>query len=77
MRGLDSDTSDKKRLRVERDILVALAGMEAQRRFRSRSVRRYHAQQDYQNAVDRASYFFPDPEVLSQFNNVRALSANH
>ena len=35
--------------------------MEAQRRFRS--VRNYHAHHENQNAVDRASYFFPDPEV--------------
>jgi hypothetical protein len=77
LRGVDYSPSDKNRLRAERGIIVALAGMEAQRRFRPRSVRHYHAWHDYRNAVDLASYFFGDADVLTQFMKFMVARTQH
>jgi len=41
--------------------MVSLAGIIAQRMHSPRSVRNYHAQSDYHNAVDLMSYFFASP----------------
>jgi hypothetical protein len=41
--------------------MVSLAGIIAQRIHSPRSVRNYHAQSDYHNAVDLMSYFFASP----------------
>jgi hypothetical protein len=44
----------RSRLRAERLILIALAGSEAQRRYRPSSVRRHHGQRDAEKALDLA-----------------------
>jgi hypothetical protein len=60
----DVDSSDRARIRAEKNIILCLAGMEAQRRHRASSVRSHHAGSDYAAAVDLASYFVGGSEVL-------------
>ncbi len=56
LRGIDVefDGSDRCRIRIEKLIMVCLAGMQAQRMWRPRSVRNYHAASDHRAAVDMA-----------------------
>jgi hypothetical protein len=42
--------SDSARLRMEKWVVVAMAGIEAQRRWSPRSVRKYHSSVDYERA---------------------------
>jgi hypothetical protein len=65
---LDSaELSAAKRLTAERYAIFALAGIEAQRRYRASSVRHYHSSKDYHDAVDVVSYFAPDDEELDAY----------
>jgi hypothetical protein len=59
----DVSKSDRVRLCCEREALVFLAGMVAQRKFNRRSVRSYHGLPDYNAALDLMGYFF-EPPVL-------------
>jgi hypothetical protein len=61
------ELTDAKRLIAERDAIMALAGMEAQRKYRPSSVRHYHASQDYRHAVDVISYFAPEEAELNAY----------
>jgi hypothetical protein len=51
---LDVDDSDRGRVRAEKTIMICLAGPIAQRLWRARSVRKYHAGADYARAADLA-----------------------
>src|SRR5262245_52740101 len=53
--SIEYERSDRNRLRIERAVMCSLAGLEAQRKYRSSSVRNYHAQSDYAKAADLAS----------------------
>jgi ATP-dependent Zn protease len=57
----DENKSDVVRLRCERQAMVLLAGVEAQRKFNRRSVRSYHTQSDFNGAVGLMEYFFESP----------------
>ena len=48
------DGSDRMRMRIEKLVMIAMAGLTAQRFHRPRGVRYYHATSDYQMAVDLA-----------------------
>jgi hypothetical protein len=48
----DATSSDSARLRVERGVMLSLAGVEAQRQHSPHSVRRYHWASDRQQAID-------------------------
>jgi hypothetical protein len=73
--------SDAVRLRCEREALVSLAGVEAQRKFNPRSVRKHHGQHDFHSAVLLMGYFFESPvlEPSLEFLPVRvqSLFENH
>ena len=49
------DNSDRQRIRIEKLIVVCLAGPIAQVLFRPRSFRKYHASSDWKQAVDLSS----------------------
>lgn len=49
-----ADDSDRTRIRMERLVLIALAGTAAQRLHNSRSYRHFHSQTDHDRAVDVA-----------------------
>lgn len=68
VRGIkDGDeTSDRARLRVERTIIVRLAGPVAQRKHRPSSWRRYHGSDDYRGLAGLAACFY-DGETLDAF----------
>ena len=51
---LDSDVSDKTRVRAEKCIMIKLAGPLAQKRYSARSIRNYHASPDWLEAADFA-----------------------
>lgn len=64
---IDSDTSTRNRLRMERMVRMALAGPAAQRRFSPRSIRHYHSADDYKKAVDLVQYFVGSDEELEAY----------
>jgi hypothetical protein len=53
-RELEFDSSDGRGLRIEKIIMICLAGLIAQRISHPRSVRNYHASSDYRQAADLA-----------------------
>jgi ATP-dependent Zn protease len=50
----DTDDSDRMRLKIEKRVRIALAGVIAQKLYNPRSFRNYHASADYEAAVDMA-----------------------
>jgi hypothetical protein len=44
--------TDRMYCNIERQVMVCLAGINSQRRYRKSSVRRYHANSDYEQAID-------------------------
>ena len=56
--------SDHVRRKIERDVLVALAGTAAQRIFNARSVRWWHGENDRSVAQELLAYIAPDMEEL-------------
>ena len=63
----DVDDSDRARMKMEKLVLVSLAGIQAQRRYRSSSIRSWHAQADYHSAINILSYFAPNPAELAAY----------
>jgi hypothetical protein len=63
----DLDDSDRARMKMEKLVLVSLAGIQAQRRFRPSSIRSWHAQADYHSAINMLSYFAPNPAELAAY----------
>jgi hypothetical protein len=63
----DVNTSDRVRLRAERQAVVLLAGMEAQRKYNPRTVRNYHGRPDYRDALDLIEYFVQSNEELEAY----------
>jgi hypothetical protein len=57
----DTKNTDAARIRCERAAMVFLAGIVAQRKFNSRSVRFHHGELDFHNAVNMMGYFFESP----------------
>jgi hypothetical protein len=51
---LDSDDTPRARIKIENSIIMYLAGPIAERRFKSRSFRHWHADDDHRRAVDLA-----------------------
>jgi hypothetical protein len=58
------DTTPRVIVGVERQVVICLAGLEAQKKYRKSSVRNYHGETDFHNAVDMLSYFTYDGEEL-------------
>jgi ATP-dependent Zn protease len=56
----DEEVTDRMHVRLEREIVVFLAGEHAQREYRSSSVRSYHGDSDRRKAVDLLGYLVPD-----------------
>jgi hypothetical protein len=52
---------------MERSVAVALAGLEAQRRFNPRSVRRHHGAHDWERATDLVSHFVSSTEETEAY----------
>ncbi len=52
----DLSWSDSSRLRVERSVILSLAGIEAQRRYSPGSVRSYHGSSDREEAMKMLSH---------------------
>lgn len=65
--AMETRPTGRMRSLAEDRAVVWLAGLEAQRKYRSRSVRNYHASQDYENAVDIISYICGSPEELEPY----------
>src|ERR1700722_11677962 len=63
----DYDVSARVRERAESDIVVALAGPEAQRRHSPRSWRSYHGDSDFKHAVDLAMRFNSSDEAANAY----------
>jgi hypothetical protein len=63
------DRSDRNRMRVERLVIVCLAGLEAQRKFNARTVRHFHAHSDYQSAVGAVERFTTSNEETQAYIN--------
>jgi hypothetical protein len=53
----NTNRSEAMKSKAERQSIVALAGMQAQRRYRRYSVRRYHGHNDYLRAANLLSHF--------------------
>jgi ATP-dependent Zn protease len=70
---LDIETSDRARLRAERDILIALAGDAAERKFCKR--RRFGGGADYERAVDAALHLCSSAKATEAFVNWLAVAA--
>jgi Peptidase family M41 len=72
---LDVENSSRRaRFRVERDILISLAGDAAERKFCNR--RRFGAGSDYDRAVDAASYLCSSAEATEAYVNWLAVTAS-
>jgi hypothetical protein len=56
-RSIHVSTTGADRLKMERVVVVLLAGMVAQRRYRPSSVRSWHGSGDFSSAVNLMSYF--------------------
>lgn len=64
---IDFDKSDRTRLRVERLIIVCLAGPSAQTKFHSLSWRHWHGHSDHEKATDLAMSMCGSPEQADAF----------
>jgi hypothetical protein len=62
---ISADAPERMKTRAERQVMVFLAGLEAQRKHRVSSVRSYHAHGDYLHAVD---YLSPFSESMEEVN---------
>ena len=60
----DVETTDKMVCSAERQVMVSLAGLESQRRYRKSSVRNYHGHSDYQSAFNMLFRFSSRPEEV-------------
>jgi hypothetical protein len=69
----DIQITDKMICNAERLVMVSLAGIESQRRYRKSSVRHYHAHSDYQSAVDLLFRFSGGGEEVSLWMKLLAL----
>lgn len=69
----DSQITDKMICNAERLVMVSLAGIESQQRYRKSSVRHYHAHSDYQSAVDLLFRFSGGGEEVSLWMKLLAL----
>ena len=63
----DYDTSDRVRRRAESEIVVWLAGPEAQRTHSPRSWRAHHGASDFSKAIDLASRFNGSDEAMRAY----------
>lgn len=72
---LDYDSTDRTRMRVERQIIIALAGPQAQRRYAPRSMRAWHSVGDYETAGSLALWLNGDGETASAYLKWLELSA--
>jgi hypothetical protein len=61
------ELTSSNRLRVERKVIVSFAGEIAQRKFRSRSVRKYHFRSDMEKALDLLTCFVGSPRELEAY----------
>jgi hypothetical protein len=64
---LDIDNSDRARMRTEKEIIICLAGPDAQRQFRPSSWRGWHGQSDYDTAADLALRLQGDGERATEY----------
>src|SRR3989338_3914708 len=75
-RSIEYEDSGKNQLRVERDVIVLLAGTAAQREFMPRSARRHHGHSDYKKAVYLLGYL-ASPEALGTYLRLLEIRARH
>jgi|APFre7841882630_1041343.scaffolds.fasta_scaffold10852_4 hypothetical protein len=59
----------------EHMVRMSFAGPLAQRRFSSRSIRRFHEQEDYEKAVDLVEYFVGSDEELEAYIHLLEVQA--
>ena len=64
---LEYDNSDRTRMRVERELIVTLAGIAAQRRHAPRSVRAWHSEADRRHASTLALWANGDGETATAY----------
>jgi hypothetical protein len=58
------EVTDKMVANAERRVMILLAGLEGQRRYRASSVRNWHAHTDYTHAVNLLSHFAADEREI-------------
>jgi len=68
--NLEWDDSDKVRFRMERAIMVCLAGPLSQHKYCPKGFRKYHAQADWEAATDLLTYMAPGLEYFSAYWNL-------
>ena len=71
------DLSASQRQRIERCVVIALAGNVAQRRFNPRSVRSHHAQNDFNKAADVLSHLSGSDKELQAYMNLLLIRAEN
>jgi hypothetical protein len=64
---LETDNSPRTRSRIERQIVVALAGAAAQRKYDRRSWRSFHSSGDYETAANLADAVSSSPAASEAF----------
>ena len=63
LKGIECDTTAQITRRAQEQMIVYLAGIVAQRLFNPRTCRNYHAETDYQNVLDLATYLMLENEL--------------
>jgi ATP-dependent Zn protease len=63
LKGVDYDLTPAKQDRIFRNVQTMFAGHYAQKRFNRKSVRRWHSQTDYHNAVGLLFYISEPPAI--------------
>ncbi len=66
---LDVDNSNQARLKMERGVMVSLAGCIAQRKFNRKTYRHDHCRQDLHHAMDILSYFTGSSDELKAYHH--------
>lgn len=66
-RSIEWDSSDRNRLRVEKSVMLSLAGYVAQRRFRVKTWRNYHGRTDFTSAFDMLSRICGTPREANAY----------
>src|SRR5688572_6284219 len=62
--------------RIERNVIVAIAGVEAQRRFSARSWRRHHSEYDIDQAAEMLSHLAEGDELTAHFKLLQIRTRN-
>ena len=74
--NLEADNSPLTRLRIEKQIIVFLAGAAAQRKYDRRSWRSFHSSSDYENAANLADAVSSSPAASEAFLRWLAIASD-